>query len=769
MRAMLARRGAAAALPLALAGALGLALLAPPAHARPDSPPAAAAPGRALPSHPGAAPDPAPRAQQSAAPDLGHVAAERLTPSQLPPLGADTSRLRTSYDDHDASRDPDAAVPPVSPSAACDPADFTGSTGEALVRRIKAAATACVNILFGLTGEDARLAFREAQMTSVARALRDASADYPGDPSAGTPQLVLFLRAGYYVQWYHPDDVGPYGSGLRTAVRAGLDTFFASPRSRDVTDANGETLAEAVTLIDSAQENARYLHVVERLLVGYDPSWNASRWMLAAVNNGYTVTFRGHYSPEFVGAVEADPGLVHTLHRFAVDHAALLGTDEAYLTSNAGRELGRFLQHASLRDRVRPLAADLLARSAATGPTAPLWVGVAEMADAYDRANCSAYGTCGLQERLEREVLPVHRACGPGIRILAQQMTAGQLDATCASLAGQDAAFHRIVGEGGPVADDGNTVLEVVVFDSGTDYRTYAGAMYGIGTDNGGMYLEGDPAAPGNQARFIAYEADWLRPEFAVWNLNHEYTHYLDGRFTLYGDFAAAMATPTVWWVEGIAEYVSYSYRGLPYTAAMAEAARGTYSLSTLFDTGYGHGTARVYRWGYLAVRYLLERHPADLHRVLGHYRTGQWDAARTHLTTTVGTRYDADFAAWLAACAAGDCGTAVPECTGADTRALGGGCRRSGLAAAAGDHAYLYLYVPPGTARLTITSTGGTGDPDLYYSGSGWATATSYTSRSAGPGTSHVLTVTDPPAGYTYVSLHAASAFTGAAVACAY
>ncbi|WP_179887838.1 M9 family metallopeptidase N-terminal domain-containing protein, partial [Streptomyces sp. b94] len=147
-----------------------------------------------------------------------------------------------AYGDHDA---------PLSAKAAgCDPADFTGRTGPELVRQTKASTTDCVNTLFSLTGNNARLAFREAQMASVAYALRDNSAYYPGDGSTGTPQLVLYLRAGYYVQWYNPDVVGPYGSALRTAVRSGLDSFFASPRSRDVTDENGETLSEAVILID---------------------------------------------------------------------------------------------------------------------------------------------------------------------------------------------------------------------------------------------------------------------------------------------------------------------------------------------------------------------------------------------------------------------------------------------------------------------------------------------------------------------------------------
>uniref|UniRef100_UPI0030F4A2CE collagenase n=1 Tax=Streptomyces sp. GSL17-111 TaxID=3121596 RepID=UPI0030F4A2CE len=794
--------------------------------------------------------------------DPEHVRGEPLKAADRPPLPSTADALRRDYDDPSAPAPrprPSLQAEPGAPVADCRVSDFTGRTGDALVRQVKASTTACVNSLFGLTGSDAHHAFREGQMVSVATALRAASASYPGDSSTGVAQLVLYLRAGYYVHWYHEADTGPYGPALRTAVRAGLDAFFAAPRSRDVTDANGEVLAEAVTLIDSAEENARYLHVVERLLKDYDSTYDASFWMLTAVNNVHTVLFRGHQLPAFVAEVSSDPEVLDVLYDFASTHRDLLGTERGYLTSNAGRELARFLRHDATRSTVRPQAVRLLELSSLTGVTAPLWVGVAEMADSYDRTHCGAYGTCDLRQRLREEVLVVDHTCGDTLRVRAQQMTSEQLADTCRDLAGQDAHFHAVAGDDGPVPGDRNTSLEVVVYDSSTDYRTYAGATWGIDTDNGGMYLEGDPSAAGNQARFIAYEAEWVRPSFAVWNLNHEYTHYLDGRFNLHGGFADNVATPTVWWIEGFAEYVSYSYRDLRYDAALTEAGKGTYALSTLFDTTYAHDAARVYRWGYLAVRYMLQSHRAEVDTVLGHYRSGDWDAARSHLTDTIGTRHDADWRRWLSRCASGECGGptnppdnraptaaftvavsaltadftdgstdpdgtiashawdfgdgtastaanptktypaagtypvtltvtddrgatdtatrsvvvgeggAVPECTAADTRRLDRDCRRGDLAATEGNHAYLYLYLPADTQQLVITASGGTGDADLYYSDTSWATTTAYTSRSTGPGNTETITVTDPAPGWHYVSLAAAEDFAGVAVTAAY
>lgn len=624
----------------------------PPAGARLDTPsPTAdsARPPEPGPMTAGGTPDTAGRRRDGL--DAAHRAPFAATPRTAAPADGSARTATPPRPGHPrpSMRRAGGADDRPGSRAECAPEDFGGSTGPALVDLITSSTTACVNTLFSLTGTDARGAFREEQMVTVADALRTGSAGYPGDSSTGMPQLVLYLRAGYYVHWYHGPDVGEYGPALTAAVQGGLDAFFAAEHAWDVTDANGETLAEAVTLIDSAEQNARYLGVVTRLLNSYDSSYDDKWWMLTAVNNVYTVLWRGHQLPEFVDAVRADPTVLTTLHDFAREHLGLLDGERAHLTANAGRELGRFVQHTALRETVRPQLRDLLDATSMTGPTAQLWVGVAEMADAYDRDNCAYYGVCDLRQRLREAVLADRDECSASITVTAQSMAAGDFSAACTSLNGQDAWFHDVAGDRGPVADDRNTRIEVVVFDSSTDYRTYAGVLFGIDTDNGGMYLEGDPSAEGNLPRFIAYEAEWQRPDFRIWNLNHEYTHYLDGRFDMYGDFEAGVSTPTVWWIEGFAEYVSYGYRGLPYEEALEEAGKKTYTLSELFDTTYENGdTTRVYRWGYLAVRYMFAHHPGDVDTVLAAYRTGDWAAARHHLKETIGTRYDAGFASWL-------------------------------------------------------------------------------------------------------------------------
>ncbi len=773
--------------------------------------------------------------------------------ANLPPHSAFDSVNRTRYG-HES-------VLPRRPSAekvqarSCAAVGRLSSAGARLASQLAASNASCVNELFDLSGASAARLFTDANMARVASGLRNQASDYRGTNANGIVQSLLFLRAGYYVD-YHEKGVHPVSARTRAVVEQALTTLFADRQARRVNDANGEVLTEAVALIDSASLNAEFVDTVRRMLARYDSSYNAHPWMVGAVNNIFTVLFRGHNMPGFSEAVHEDPQMLVELKQIATRNDSLLDGKLWFLPVNASRELGRFLGDDTIRSKAAPLVRTVLNKSDRDGRTAPLWLGAAIQVDAHDKSNCSFYNSCGSAQQLAASsVITINYTCSSSIRIKAQQMTSSELAATCSSLRSQDSYFHSVARDPGPVANDYNTSIEVVIYNSSTDYKTYAGYDYGIDTNNGGMYLEGNPAASGNQPRFIAYEAEWLRPTFAVWNLNHEYTHYLDGRFNMYGDFNAGVSTPTIWWIEGFAEYISYSYRNEPYTAAQTEASYGTYTLRTLFDTTYSNDSTRIYSWGYLAAAFMVNKHPNELQTVLGYYRTGNWAAARSYLTSSIGTRYDAEFRTFLNECAAGNCeggstgtnapptaaftstvsgltvnftdgsrdsdgsiqsrnwdfgdGTTssatnpsktyaaagsytvkltvtdnggatntvsknvsvggatptLPECSDPDVRKLDKACQRSGRSATAGNNDYLFIYVPDGTARLTFASKGGTGDADMFYSPTTWATPTNYTQQSSASGNNETIVVNNPARGYHYVTLNGYGAFSGVTI----
>ncbi|MEU9132458.1 collagenase [Kitasatospora sp. NPDC048540] len=734
----------------------------------------------------------------------------------------------------------------------CTPADFGSRSGADLVTFLKSSTTDCVNTLFNVTGTDAGNIFKQSKMLTVANAFQNLAAGYSGDNESSILQLVLFLRAGYYVQSYNPGSVGSYDSTLTNATKAALDAFFASAHRSDVSDANGTVLKEVLILTDSANLQAKYLNVYQQVLSGYNNSYNTFPKMVNAVNAVLSSPlWRANWNPDFVGAVSADPAIVSVLGRFALDHQDLLGGPNAFLDINAGNDLSRMAgDNATIEAVAKPLVKQVLDATQILGRTGPLYVHTAYQANAFDPGQCSYYKTCDLTAKLTATVLPNQLVCD-NRTIVTEALSPADLAAVCTSLRGEDSFFHNLVKDNGPVPNQYDKTITLAVFANQADYLTYSWAIYGNSTDNGGQTVM-DPTDPNNQAVSVMYQKSWNDSFPAnVWNLNHEYTHYLDGIYDMKGNFGAEISVPDIWWIEGVAEYESYTYRGLTDTQAMSEAAKHTYKLSTIFQNTYGNSdSTRVYPWGYLAVRYMFEKHPADIYAMLGHFRTGDY-AGGYAVYNSLGTRYDADFDSWLTACAAGACFAAgptalfdqsvsggtvtlsdtsvqtgpgritswhwtfgdgsssdlrnpshtyaaagtytvaltvtddtgrsastptsvtvttggpvtLPTCTDQRADAMGQNCSRAGRAATAGNLDYLYIYLPAGTSTLKVTTSGGTGTAALYYNPDIWASPKAFTASSTAPGTTQSLTVTNPTAGYRYLSLYAVTDFSGVTI----
>ena len=256
------------------------------------------------------------------------------------------------------------------------------------------------------------------------------------------------------------------------------------------------------------------------------------------------------------------------------------------------------------------------------------------------------------------EVLSQVHACNESIEIRSQQLTKLQITEACDTLVSIESRFHDIFNtKGKPVADDFNDVMRANVYHTRDEYVRYATENFNMPTDNGGMYLEGYPDKKGNHAEFVAYER-----QGKIWNLRHEFVHYLDGRFNKYGDYCNGLhddhagpefcASPNlayphvVWWAEGVGEYIAH---GDNNQAAIKLAQQQVYQLSELFNTSSNTNTGsnRVYRWGYLAVRFMMEQQRPEVETMLETLRQGDWSGYQK-LVTSWGTRFDNDFSIWL-------------------------------------------------------------------------------------------------------------------------
>lgn len=90
------------------------------------------------------------------------------------------------------------------------------------------------------------------------------------------------------------------------------------------------------------------------------------------------------------------------------------------------------------------------------------------------------------------------------------------------------------------------------------------------------------------------------------------------------------------------------------------------------------------------------------------------------------------------------------------------GNRRISGLSGWTGHAAYFRVYVPSGADALTLRTTGGQGDVDMYLRKASWPTRASYQYRSVGKATDERIQVHSPSSGWWHVMLHAYRGYAG-------
>lgn len=761
---------------------------------------------------------PKPASDPLARPPVMHVQPHMSDKPPLPPLPATREHLRMDYD-----RPPPGLSARV--LAGCSAGDFAGLDGSALANAVKTASWECINSLFSVDGSTGAGIFSESQMVSIADAMATDAINYPGNNSSSMLQLVLYLRAGYYVQFYNGGQIGNYGPGLDAAIDQALNAFTNNGHFTDVNDAHGEILSEVVTLIDSAERSATQIDTISGILDRYGPSHHGLWYMEAAVNNVFTVLFRGQQLDDFRSAVQQHPntGILDTLVDFINQNKnADLGSNREYMLQNAAGELARFLitgawgYPESFHNQVHPKVKSVLDQFSMTGYGASVYVRMAGVIIYEDNEHCAYFGLCNFIDDLEDHILPEEHArnCSPTLRVRSQALTSGQLDEVCDEVSAEEVYFHdRMQTNHVPVDDDYNETLEMVIFHSSTDYENYSGTLFGNDTNNGGMYLEGNPSNPNNQARFLAYEAEWMRPEFHVWNLTHEYIHYLDGRFNWWGmfsDYPMNSPASAIWFIEGFAEYMSWSFRQVTNDNAVSSASNpGKFTLGQVFDNDYNSSQERIYQWGYLATRFMFERHEAEVDSMFTITRAGNYQPGYRNWLDPVRNIYNNEFREWLICFHSGNgdtsaCGgppvdpppsggdsifadrfdtsgnddddggsepppePGVGECTLEDERELENGCKRGGLSASTvQEDVWLYIYVPEGTGTLRLEMSGGEGDADLYQKHGGWPGTSDYDNAGTAPGNDETLIVSNPGTGWHYLLLKAKSdSFDGVQVA---
>ncbi|NRA60859.1 MAG: collagenase [Psychrobium sp.] len=659
--------------------------------------------------------------------------------------------------------------------SACDGySDMANMTGEALFNFIRISNTNCISELYQKNDAVAVAVYNASKVIDVAQRAETMATMYDSRTGDEMNKLFYFLRGAFYIEYYN-DDLTYTDQGPKNALANLLTAYSENPYFLDLSDNQADTLAEYFITWDSSGNYYDSVSSITAYLKAFSPEYLSSYGHRNALTKALTTLYRGNWDATYTKATEEYTELLNALIKIATSEY-IYNSDFAYESTDAFHEFGRFLEYQQYWDLSEALKTRLndgiiqymnnFERMSAQ------WVDAAGYLEYYNAGECEKFGICGWKDELENSVLSINYSCSDTINIRAQQLTNTELQASCELMGTEEKLFHNMLTTNNqPVADDLNSNLEVNIFNSYDDYKQFAGVIFGIGTDNGGMYLEGDPSQEGNQARFIAHEATWTE-DILVWNLRHEYVHYLDGRFNLYGGFNHFDSTTgkSVWWSEGLAEYISHQNR---YDDAITLGRNQTHTLSEILANNYSSGSDRVYKWGYLAVRFMFENYRGDVDQLLSHGRNGDVTAWLAFINDDIGSNYDAQWLEWLLTVTSNDepldgdvtiPPTEPTECTedacDPSKPDLVDGITKVGID---GKPAYFTIWVPAGTESIRFSTQGGTGDANIYVKAGSWATANDFTYSSVNVGNDETVTITDVTADqYYYVTLDSDTSFEG-------
>lgn len=530
----------------------------------------------------------------------------------------------------------------IQAAASCNVSAFVSAQSSTIVSQITSQGPDCVNDLFSVSAQNQVDIFTSSKMIAAAQAAKQAAQSYQGGGDATLESLILFIRAGFYAEFYN-NGVN-FSANVTNEVKSAIDAFVNNIHFYDNNNGHGTVLSEFLIAMDSTELQHVYLPIVKNWLNKFDQNYAANSNMRRAVNNIFTLLYRGQWNNNYVNLVKSDTQLVDLLSQFT-QKTWMIGADAEYLAVNAAGELARLLMHkgATIETRVENALKTLFATYKSYGYGDGLWLNAADVASYY--SDCTKFNICNFDKTLESQVLSQIHECSSTIKIRAQELTALQLQSACNTMEAEESRFHvSLATNNQPVADDNNTFLQVNIFNSSDDYQKYAKAIFKIDTNNGGMYLEGNPSQVGNQANFVAYEASYAKADHYIWNLEHEYVHYLDGRFDMYGDFNAP-TEDVVWWSEGVAEYIANQNDNPRAIDTIKDGS--VYTLGQVFTTTYdGFDQDRIYRWGYLAVRFMFERHFNEVKSMLAKTRAGDWAGYKT-LMNSWASAYGNEFTQW--------------------------------------------------------------------------------------------------------------------------
>ena len=409
----------------------------------------------------------------------------------------------------------------------------------------------CLNFLFATA--DVEVMYSNQNFLNVADTAVEMATSYDG--SVDVSNLFYYLRAAYFVNFFNPTLV-TIDAEMDAAVDAALNAYSSKADFLTIeTSFHGRLLSDWINTADGAEKWADHYETVKSVFAIITPFRVADFDMRLAHNAALFFIFRGQ-NPDHgtIGDVVGnDPELPGIFAAYALNADAKVNA--GWLVDNAVVELGRLLAFPNIRDDVHDAIQLVLDDNVRLSRN---WLALVTAIENSDE-DCTTYTgeVCtnqALTDEVVNMVFPNTFTHDAGAMEFHTALSEDEIEQIYYQLKEVEAVFFKVTGATTPVTGDVNDKAIFRIYGSKQDYESFHTFLYGLPTNNGGIYIE-------RHSTLYTFDRQPWESRFTLEELaRHEYVHYLVGRYLVpgfWGETEMYSEDRMVWVDEGLASFLA--------------------------------------------------------------------------------------------------------------------------------------------------------------------------------------------------------------------
>ncbi len=433
----------------------------------------------------------------------------------------------------------------------CLSSELAALSGDDFIDYLLGNTASCLSFLFQST--DAAAIYSNTNFMNVVNTAVSMAATYDGTEDVSN--LFEYLRAAYFVAFYNPT-VFTIDATMDAGTSTALDAYGDLPNFTTLETAfHGQLLFSWINTADGAEKWTDHYDTVKAVFASITPFKTSTYSMTLGHHAALFFLFRGqHPTAGTIGDVIGnDPELPGIFAAYALDAGAK--ADAGWVVDNTVVELGRLLDFPNIRSEVHDSIQLVLDDNERLSRN---WLALVTAINNSDE-DCTTYtGDVCADQSLTDEVLgmvfPNSFTLDAGAMEFHTTLSEDEIEQIYYQLKEVEAVFFKVTGVTTPVAGDVNDTAIFRIYGSKQDYDAFHTFLYGLPTNNGGIYIERD-------STLYTFDRESHESAFTLEELaRHEYVHYLVGRYMVpgfWGETPMYNDSRMVWVDEGLASMLA--------------------------------------------------------------------------------------------------------------------------------------------------------------------------------------------------------------------